>query len=55
MMMFQDGIKFPPEIMEQQKMLNSRMVSLLSGLVGKLFAKKLSDFRESWKRNAFGK
>ena len=46
MMMFQDGIKFPPEIMEQQKMLNSRMVSLLSGLVGRLFAKKLSDFQE---------
>jgi hypothetical protein len=45
LLMFQDGVKFPPEIMEQQKMLNSRMVSMMSGLVGRIFSKKLDDFK----------
>jgi hypothetical protein len=46
MLMFQDGVKFPPEIWEQQKMLNTRVASLLSGLVTRVFKKKLDDFKE---------
>ncbi len=46
LLMFQDGVKFPPEIMEQQKMLNNKMVSYLSGLVGRIFKKKLEQFKE---------
>ena len=49
LLMFQDGIKFPPEVIEQQKMLNSRVVSLLSGIVGKIFANKLTDFQKAGK------
>ena len=46
MLMFQDGVKFPPEIWEQQKLLNMRVALLLSGLFTKIFKKKLDDFKE---------
>ncbi len=49
MMMFQDGARFPPEMMDQQKMLNSRIVSLISGLVTRIFKKKLDEFVEQGK------
>lgn len=38
MLMFQDGMKFPPIIMEQQAMLNTKLAALLSGLFTKVFS-----------------
>jgi hypothetical protein len=46
MLMFQDGIKFPPEILEQQKILNMKLAATLSGIVKTMFKSKLNNF---WK------
>ncbi len=46
MIMFQDGMKFPPEILAKQNSLNSRVVSLLSGLVNRFFKRQLEDMKE---------
>jgi hypothetical protein len=46
MLMFQDGMKFPPEILAKQKTLNSRAVSMLSGLVSRFFKRQLEEFKE---------
>ncbi|MBD3350216.1 MAG: hypothetical protein GF364_01895 [Candidatus Lokiarchaeota archaeon] len=37
MLMFQDGMKFPPIIMEQQSMLNTKLAAAMSGLFTKVF------------------
>ncbi|MFX1477617.1 MAG: FIST N-terminal domain-containing protein [Promethearchaeota archaeon] len=47
MLMFQDGMKFPPEILAKQKTLNSRAVSMLSGLVKRFFKRQLEEFKET--------
>lgn len=46
MLMFQDGIKFPPEIFARQQSLNSRVVSLFSGLIKRVFKRQLEEFKE---------
>lgn len=46
MLMFQDGPKFPPETIAQQRSLNSRAVSLLSSLITRVFKKQLEEFWE---------
>ncbi len=46
LLMFHDGVKFPPAMFEQQKMLNSRVVRLLTGLVSRVFKKQFEDFQE---------
>ncbi|MHA1341555.1 MAG: FIST N-terminal domain-containing protein [Promethearchaeota archaeon] len=46
MIMFQDGPKFLPEVIAQQRSLNSRAVSLMSGLVNRIFRKQLEQFWE---------
>ncbi len=46
LLMFQDGMKFPPETMAKTKSLNSRMVSLMSNLVGRSFKKQMEDFAD---------
>jgi hypothetical protein len=46
LLMFQDGMKFPPEVLKKQETLNSRVVSLFSGLVNRFFKKQLEDFKE---------
>lgn len=46
MLMFQDGMKFPPEILAKQQSLNSRVVSLLSSLINRFFKRQLDEFKE---------
>ncbi len=46
MFMFQDGHKFPPEMMSKTTLLNARVVSFLSGLVNKVFKSMLGGFSE---------
>lgn len=46
MIMFQDGPRFPPEMMAQQKKLNSRVVGLMSGLLTRIFKKKMAQMWE---------
>ncbi len=46
MLAFQDGIKFPQKVLAKQKSLNSRFVSLFSGLVGRAFSKQIEEFKE---------
>ncbi len=46
LLLFQDGMKFPQEVLDKQESLNSRVVSLLSGLVNRFFKKQLEDFKE---------
>ncbi|MFX1338641.1 MAG: FIST N-terminal domain-containing protein [Promethearchaeota archaeon] len=46
MLIFLDGLKFPKEVLDKQKSLNSRFVSLFSGLVRKMFMKQLEEFKE---------
>ncbi len=46
MFMFQDGMKFPPEMMAKQKMLNSRMVALFSGMVARAFKNQMDGMAE---------
>ncbi|MEJ2280077.1 MAG: FIST N-terminal domain-containing protein [Candidatus Lokiarchaeota archaeon] len=46
MLMFQDGIKFPPETMNKQESLNSRVVSMFSRLVSRFFKRQLEEFKE---------
>ncbi|MHA1272128.1 MAG: FIST N-terminal domain-containing protein [Promethearchaeota archaeon] len=45
-LMFQDGMKFPPEILNKTKSLNKKVVSMLSGLVKIFFKRQLEDFKE---------
>lgn len=47
MIMFQDGMKFPPEILAKQNSLNSRVVSILSGLINRFFKRQLEEFKEN--------
>lgn len=49
LLMFQDGMKFPPEVLKKQESLNSRVVSLFSGLVNRFFKKQIEDFKEEGK------
>jgi len=46
MFMFQDGMKFPPETMDRQKSLNSRMVALFSGMITRAFKNQFEEFAE---------
>lgn len=46
LLMFQDGIKLPQEVLDKQKSLNSKFVSLFSGLVKRVFSRQLEEFRE---------
>ncbi|MFX1258225.1 MAG: FIST N-terminal domain-containing protein [Promethearchaeota archaeon] len=46
MLIFLDGMKFPKEVLDKQKALNSRFVSLFSRLVKKLFIRQLEEFKE---------
>ena len=46
MIMFQDGMKFPPEILAKQNSLNSRVVSILSRLINRFFKRQLEEFKE---------
>ncbi|MFX1238817.1 MAG: FIST N-terminal domain-containing protein [Promethearchaeota archaeon] len=47
LLMFQDGAKFPPKMLAKQKMLNSRVVALMSGIVRRFFKKVLDDMEEN--------
>jgi hypothetical protein len=46
MLLFQDGYKFPAKTLAQQKKLNSKFVSYMSGFITKQFQKQLDEFRE---------
>ncbi len=46
LLMFQDGLKFPPEVLKKQEQLNSRVVSMFSGLVKIIFKRQLEEFKE---------
>ncbi|GAB4319850.1 MAG: hypothetical protein Kow0069_23500 [Promethearchaeota archaeon] len=46
MLSFYDGARFPPEMMEQQKKLNSRVVGLMSGLLTRIFRRKMAEMWE---------
>ena len=46
MLMFQDGMKFPPEILAKQGSLNSRAAQLFAGLIKRVFARQLEEFKE---------
>ncbi|MHA1148094.1 MAG: FIST N-terminal domain-containing protein [Promethearchaeota archaeon] len=46
MIIFQDGLKFTQEVLAKQKSLNSRFVSLFSGLVKRVFARQIEEFKE---------
>ncbi|MFX1317149.1 MAG: FIST N-terminal domain-containing protein [Promethearchaeota archaeon] len=46
MLLFQDGIKFPPEVLARQNSLNSRIANLFSGLIKRVFKKQLEQFKE---------
>jgi len=47
MLIFQDGIKLPQEVLDKQKSLNSRFVSLFTGLVKRVFMRQIEEFKES--------
>jgi len=46
MLLFQDGIKLPKETLQRTRSLNSRMVALMSGFIGKQFQKQFEQFAE---------
>ncbi|MBN1800437.1 MAG: hypothetical protein JW891_02970 [Candidatus Lokiarchaeota archaeon] len=46
LLLFQDGIKFPPEIFAKQATLNSRVVVFMSGIVKRFFKKELDEMKE---------
>lgn len=46
MLMYQDGMKLPPELMAKQKMLNSRMAALFSGMIGRIFKNQMDAMAE---------
>ncbi len=46
LLMFQDGMRFPPEILAKQSSLNSRVVTFLSGIVKRFFKKELDEMKE---------
>lgn len=47
LLLFQDGLKFPPEVLEKQETLNSRVVSMFSGLVKIFFKRQLEELKET--------
>ncbi len=46
MLLFQDGIKFPPEVVAKQKALNGRAAVLFAGLIARIFKKQFEEFKE---------
>ena len=45
--MFQDGYKFPAKTIEQQKSLNSKFVSYMTGFITKQFEKQIDEFKKN--------
>ncbi len=49
MLLFADGARFPPEMMSQQKKLNSRVIGLMTGLLTRIFKKTMASMWEEGK------
>ncbi|MFO8020711.1 MAG: FIST N-terminal domain-containing protein [Promethearchaeia archaeon] len=46
MLLFQDGIKLPQEVLDKQKSLNSRFVSIFTGIIKRFFMKQIDQLKE---------